>query len=616
MLPTKEILRKMFRDRTFLDSISWVRPSGREVAGAVPVVNNQETLEISYSLPQNPHTFVLVQSLDQIPDSRRVLNTLGGPIANGAAFRHVALALEVADKKAIILLNGDVAQDSHEYRSLCGLLRHEYYIVENTYVAPQYIFENFLRLVKTEGVAKVAATMTDSEQATKSAASVGLVASKRDSLALSDYAAQNSAPSITTFFKIIEKGISLGASDVHICIREKGAKVLMRIFGSIEQVMSLSREDALEAVGVAYNKLAGENSRSRTAHQFNPRDKQYCTIETSVAKQRWRIRYQSTNVEGGLDVVLRLLPSDLIAESKPLSSLGYSPSQCDQLRLGLMRSVGAIFMAGGTGSGKSTTLKTLVTMDPKRANLKWYSVEDPVEYRITKVSQIPVQRDTSDEDSLPFVEAFRALMRMDPDSILIGEIRDKETADLFSAAVMSGHRCVTTLHASSAIGIASRLCSEPILMPRPVLAAKGFISLLVYQTLLPELCPHCRRPASQICESDYLNYIADKFSVDVSGVHVSSGQTCGQPNCRNGIIGRTVAAEIVTPSIQMRALLQEGKDFEMERQWRQTRNAGFDQEDMTGKTAFEHGLYKCLQGQVDPYDLENAFESFRTYEVV
>jgi type II secretory ATPase GspE/PulE/Tfp pilus assembly ATPase PilB-like protein len=634
MIPVEETLRKLLREAPFLQRLGLQPAPLPTTSSDVKETEVGAAEGVPGGLADSANQFVQAQSLEQIPPFLRLLNGAEGPLASAAPFASLVLALETAEKKCVLLLNGDVAQYSNAYRSLRGLLRHADYAIEGLYVAPQSLFNQFFQQAQNKSLGSLPAAAdlsTASDQplgTTESAVSPAATPAARLSASAlpasgkvttarqSNLVMSNSAPSVATFYQMIQKGIALGASDVHVCIRETGAKILMRIFGQIEQIMTLSREDALEAMGVAYNKLAAENSRSRTAHQFNPRDKQYCTIEVTFAKQRWRIRYQSTNVEGGLDVVLRLLPSDLIAESKPLSDLGYSPSQCEELRLGLMRSVGAIFMAGGTGSGKSTTLKTLITMDPKRANFKWYSVEDPVEYRITKVSQIPVQRDTSEEDSMPFVEAFRALMRMDPDSILIGEIRDKETADLFSAAVMSGHRCLTTVHASSAIAIAGRLCSEPILMPRPVLAAKGFISLLVYQSLLPELCPHCRQPAAQVCEPHYLAYVARKFQVDVSGVNVSSGKSCGQSGCRNGITGRTVAAEIIALTSEMRALLQEGKDLEVERRWRKTRTVGFDHEDMTGKTAFEHGLYKCLQGRVDPHDLESAFEAFQTYELM
>jgi general secretion pathway protein E len=625
MIPIEERLRKLLSEAPFLQRF------GR-LSSQQPLKNAPSEDDIRHQLAVVPRgasdsvaQFVHVQTEQEVPDFIRFLNTPTGPLSGAASFRSLVLALETQEKKCLLLLNGDAAQNSNAYRSLRGLLRNSGYVIDQKFVLPQLVFEKFLKRAEidwpeskpSDGGAE-APTNTDpsygnpTTQVKENRAATSAAGTRRQS----EIVTTNSASSVATFYQMIQKGIALGASDVHVCIRENGAKVLMRIFGQIEQIMTLTRQDALEAMGVAYNKLAAENSRSRTAHQFNPRSKQYCTIEVSLDGQRWRIRYQSTNVEGGLDVVLRLLPSDLVAESKPLADLGYSPSQCEQLRLGLMRSVGAVIMAGGTGSGKSTTLKTLITMDPKRGSYKWYSVEDPVEYRITKVSQIPVQRDTADEDNMPFIEAFRALMRMDPDSMLIGEIRDKETADLMSAAVMSGHRVLTTIHASSSIAIAGRLCSEPILMPRPVLAGKGFISLLVYQCLLPQLCPHCRRPAAEVSEPDYLGYVARKFQVDVSGVHVSSGKSCGQPGCRNGIVGRTVTAEIIPPSSDMRALLQEGKDLEVERLWRGTRSVGFDHPDMTGKTAFEHGLYKCLQGQVDPHDLESAFEAFQTYELM
>ncbi|MFO0151675.1 MAG: hypothetical protein ACK52D_01400, partial [Burkholderiales bacterium] len=269
--------------------------------------------------PIEQHPVILIHTLAQIPDFNKILNIPGAELEEVASYRTVCLALESDEKKTFVLLNGDAAQYAHEYRALCSLLRHKGYAIDAAYLSPQPVYESFLKVAKESAaelrrLASLAAPDNNEGQPGNPGQQNSPQAAKNTEAL--EYLVKGTAPSISAFYKILEKGVSLGASDIHICIREKGAKVLMRIFGQVEPVISMSREDALEAVGVAYNKLASENSRSRTAHQFNPRDKQYCTIEVAIAKQRWRIRYQSTNVEGGLDVVLRLLASDLIAESK------------------------------------------------------------------------------------------------------------------------------------------------------------------------------------------------------------------------------------------------------------------------------------------------------------
>jgi type II secretory ATPase GspE/PulE/Tfp pilus assembly ATPase PilB-like protein len=228
---------------------------------------------------------------------------------------------------------------------------------------------------------------------------------------------------------------------------------------------------------------------------------------------------------------------------------------------------------------------------------------------------MPVRRDiTLAEDTAPFSEAMRVLMRADPDTIMVGEIRDKDTAEVFAPAVQSGHRVLTTVHAASAIGIIDRLSSAPILMPRSVLAGKRFISALVYQSLLPTLCPRCSLSATTIMPAERLHLMEKKFQVSVDRVQVVNERGCS--HCHGGRYGQTVAAEIILPDSETLRLFRDGLDVEAERRWRQTRSSGFDDSDMTGKTAFEHGLYKCLQGRIDPRDLEHAFESLRTYEVV
>lgn len=535
---------------------------------------------------ESEQRYIRVKELDQLPRYTSILSEKNGEIPSTDAGRKVALAVKIGALKAAIILNGDPARASNEYRSIRNSLRHYGYSIGSVYIATQEVFNAVHR-------------------------------SADKKLDNSEYRRiHENAESIKTFDMILEAGVKANASDIHICIRENGAIVLIRIHGIMKQIMTLSTDEAIEAVGVAYNKLAVETSRSRTAPQFNQRAKQYCMIDRVVHGHRWRFRYQSSNVEDGLDVVMRILPAQMIAKTKSLAELGYEESQKEMMRLAMMRSVGAIFIAGETGSGKSTTLMTLMTMEPERSRYKWYSIEDPVEYKMHGVSQIPVQRDTSDDDNAPFIEAFRALLRMDPNVMMIGEIRDKETADLFAPAVMSGHRCLTTVHAPSGFGIVARLGSAPIMMPRTILAGKRFISALIYQSLVPTLCPHCSMLASDVLDHNYLSYIQEKFSVDTSRIRVASGKNCGHPNCVNGVAGQTVAAEVIIPDSQMLILLREGKDAEAETMWRMTRTAGFDNPDMNGKTAFEHALYKCLNGKVDPRHLEETFESFRTYEKV
>ena len=533
-------------------------------------------------------TFLRADQPSELPYYTVVLTAPDGEIPMLDASREIVAAVEVAPRSAAIILHGESARNSDDYLTLRARLRQADYSVSATYIASSMTFATIGQRGSQDGLAETEATLD--------------------------------AESVKLFDRIIHEGVKAGASDIHVCVREHSAKVLIRVHSILYQAMSLSREAATEAVGVAYNKLAIETSRSKAEPQFNQRHMQYCVIDRIVDLQRWRFRYMSIIAEGGFDVVLRLLRAEAVQTSKTMSELGYEESQQEKLRLAMMKSVGAIFVAGVTGSGKTTTQMTLMTLDPERRKRKAYSVEDPVEYRIYGITQIPVQRDTSvEEDSAPFTEAVRALMRGDPDVIMIGEIRDKDTADLFAPAVMSGHRCMTTVHAASGIEIVGRLTAAPIMMSRYVLASKRFISCLIYQALIPLICPHCSRPASEVLEPAYLNFVRKKFAVPTDQMRVA-GTGCDK--CHNpvigstGIQGQTVAAEIIIPDSTMLVMIREGRDTEAEEYWRKTRKTGFADGDMTGKTAFEHGLYKAVNGLVDPRHLEGVFESFMTYEIV
>lgn len=525
--------------------------------------------------------FIHADSRERIPDHLEVITAPGGTIPLLPEARKLVTALLIGAMRVVIVVNGDSARASSAFKTLRSSLRHQGYDIAGLYVSTAQVFTSIVDPAQDEEGRKV-----------------------------------ESADSIKLMDRIFDTAVRRKASDIHICVREEECKVLLRIHGLMVPVMNLRPEEAIEAVGVAYNKLAVERSQSKKDPQFNKNASQYCMIERFIDGGKWRIRYQSVKAEGGFDVVMRLLRGDAITKSLSLAELGYEESHQEQLRLAIQKP-GALFLAGVTGSGKTTTQMTLMTLDPDRHRYKSYTVEDPVEYRIFGVTQYPIQRDISaEEDSAPFTEAIRVLMRADPDNIMIGELRDKDTCNVFVPAVLSGHRVMTTVHASSGFGIIGRLTFEPIEMPRMVLAGKNFIAALVYQALLPTLCPLCSLPARDKLSEEYLDYIGAKFDVDTSGIRVTGPGCASCKGGAEGVAGQTVVAEIVIPDLQMLRMIREGDDVGAELLWRQNRQAGFDDPNMNGKTAFEHAIYKCLKGLIDPRHIEMFFESFRTYEMV
>lgn len=428
------------------------------------------------------------------------------------------------------------------------------------------------------------------------------------------------ALSIKLFTETLEKAAARKVTDVHWAIRDevRTAAILFRIDGVIRFSNRMPSANALDAIGAAYTKLAEESSRSDPA--FNRKTMQSCSIPLVLQGRHYKLRFQSIPVNGGLDVICRLLQTSSMNDQKApsLEALGYSETQCRQLDFAARKTVGVIVVAGVTGSGKSTTLKTLMTLSPTRHLRKSYSIEDPVEYKMFGVSQISVRRRAVGNDDSGFTAAMRVVLRADPDIIMVGEVRDNESCSLMKTAVQSGHQVMTTVHASSAIDIVQRLTSSELGLPRETLGSRNFLSALVYQRLVPQLCPKCKVPMLEAREdqvpSDTLHLLRHKFGLDPATMFVTNENGC--EHCEKlGSKGVTVVAEIITPTAELLKLLREGRDVEAEELWRQSRRARFDEPDCTGKTAFEHGLYKAHLGLVDPLVIESSFEPFETYMV-
>jgi general secretion pathway protein E len=184
------------------------------------------------------------------------------------------------------------------------------------------------------------------------------------------------------------------------------------------------------------------------------------------------------------------------------------------------------------------------------------------------------------------------------------------------AAIQTGHKILTTVHATSALGVIGRLCSSALGLSRDSLCAPGFISALVYQVLMPLNCPHCKLPATSAMAQADLQPYHDLFGLDLNQIYVASEQGCEHcripgidysKSTRVGVKGVKVAAEILLPDERMLQLLLKGDDFGAKRYWAQQRVSGFDVPDMTGKEAWGHVLYDISRGGVDPFYFEYTF---------
>ncbi len=274
---------------------------------------------------------------------------------------------------------------------------------------------------------------------------------------------------------LLADAVARGSSDLHLEPEAGFLRIRLRIDGTLRQARSLHKSYWPE-MAVRIKVMAGlDIAEART-----PQDGRF-TLAIGGRAVDFRVSTQPTL--HGENIVLRVLDRDkgIVA----LDGLGLSTAQRTALERMLARPEGLILVTGPTGSGKTTTLYSVLNhLNTEAVNIM--TLEDPVEYPLPLIRQTPV----TEASRLGFADGVRALLRQDPDLILVGEIRDADTAEMALRAALTGHQVFATLHANSALGALPRLLDIGI---RPELLAGNLIGVLA-QRLVRRLCPGCREP--------------------------------------------------------------------------------------------------------------------------
>lgn len=417
---------------------------------------------------------------------------------------------------------------------------------------------------------------------------------------------------------IIAHCLQLGSSDIHFEVRGDITALRVRRDGLMRLVKHLPSRMVVSGLSAAYTILSQEGSSSEVA--FNAGLPQSAMIPMEVRGDKLQLRYQSHPSVGGLDVTIRILRTGKanLSDLPKIESLGYTPWQVEQLRETSQSAWGGVFIAGITGSGKTTTLTALLSQLAAQGQRKIISIEDPVEYMVPGVSHFSIQRQAKGSSNNPFEAAMMAFLRMDPDVGMFGEIRDRLSGQMAHAAIQTGHKLLTTVHATSALGIVSRLTSQHIGLLREDVCSAEFLSLLVYQVLMPLNCPDCKVPAiSALPVSTLLEY-EKQFGMDVGQMRCASDEGCAHcqvpgiestQHTHAGVRGVKVCAEVMPLDSALLGLMHQGNDLGARSHWLSLRQSAFDQEDMLGKEAWGHALYDMSQGLIDPYHFERTFGS-------
>src|ERR1700683_2384766 len=281
------------------------------------------------------------------------------------------------------------------------------------------------------------------------------------------------APITRALNAILDYAAQSRASDIHIEPREKELKIRYRIDGILQESMTLPK--SIEPALISRIKIL---SNLRIDEHRIPQDGQF---QISSSGREIDLRSAISPVVWGEQVVIRLLDKD--SSILTLEALGFRGRAFRLISEGIRRPHGMTLSTGPTGSGKSTTLYAIV-QELKDASINIVTLEDPVEYKMDGINQIQVNADVG----LTFASGLRSILRQDPNVVLVGEVRDKETADLAVQAALTGHVVLSTIHTNSAAGVLPRLLVMGI---EPFLIAST-INTVIGQRLVRKLCSDCK----------------------------------------------------------------------------------------------------------------------------
>jgi len=340
------------------------------------------------------------------------------------------------------------------------------------------------------------------------------------------------APIVQLVRSLIEQAVRQRASDIHIEALESKVRVRYRIDGALFERMVYDNS-LLPAISTRIKIMGGMD----ISEKRKPQDGRMSIV---VDRQEYDIRISSIPTVHREKIVMRISSKLNLTRNK--KELGLAPDEMARFDHMMASPFGIIFVTGPTGSGKSTTLYTALS-ELNREEVNIVTVEDPVEADIEGINQIQV----NNKVDLTFASALRSILRQDPDIIMIGEIRDQETAGIAVQASITGHLVVSTLHTNNAVGTLNRMADMGV---ERYLIADSVVGVIA-QRLVRKLCPHCRkmRPASEE-EKRILRQNTDQ--------EVNIYEPAGCKLCNNtGFFGRIGVFEIMEVNEEIRNLIAE-----------------------------------------------------------
>ncbi len=383
-----------------------------------------------------------------------------------------------------------------------------------------------------ESIAKLSAEPTqglDMEELMRNESDVQIVEEADEDLNLDEMLEKaEGAPVIRMVNMILVEALRTSASDIHIEPMEKSIRLRYRIDGAL--VERPAPPKSLQAAITSRIKIMSDLD---IAERRAPQDGRF---NIKALGKEVDLRVSILPTVHGEKIVMRTLDKSSLSPS--LTALGLDPVSERSMTYAIQQPHGIILVTGPTGSGKTTTLYSCL-QDLNRVDRNIITCEDPVEYQLAGINQVQI----NDDVGLSFASALRSILRQDPDIVLVGEIRDKITAEIAVKAALTGHLVLSTLHTNDAAGAVTRLIDmgiEPFMLGSALVCAQA-------QRLYRKLCPACKKPVALTPDIFEVNHIDPDFFADAT---IYDAGHC--PRCTNGYKGRGAIMEVLLVDEEIR----------------------------------------------------------------
>ncbi len=376
------------------------------------------------------------------------------------------------------------------------------------------------------------------------------------------------APTVNLLNSLISRALKQGASDMHLEPHKGRYRVRFRVDGVLHEVETLPVR--LQLPVISRLKILANMD---IAEKRRPQDGK---IEMKISNIGLDIRVSALPLNEGESMVLRFLRKDAVQYD--IDILGLSPDIEEKIKEDIKHTAGVVLLTGPTGSGKTTTLYTFLN-ELNTEDVKIITLEDPVEYQLEGVNQVQVKP----ELGFDFSSGLRSIVRQDPDIIMIGEIRDQETARIAMQSALTGHLVFSTVHTNDAPSAYTRLLDLGV---EEFLLNAALVSIIA-QRLARKICPHCATPhkeATDLIEKYQLNNLAQRS--DIEKINLLSANGCQE--CANtGYKGRMAVIEYLRSDQEIRSIPKDEQFIPKAK----AHNASIG-----GRNLLEDGLVKAMQG--------------------